>query len=53
MNLPLQRIHDCRSSYGWLLFPLWFGRWIAWFDNYGLRMTSSIGFHNCTRTGVY
>ena len=55
MNLPLQRIHDTRSSYGRLLLPLPFTRrWLALFDDHGLRLTDRTGgFHNCTRTGVY
>ena len=50
-NLPGDRIHDVRSSYGRLLLPLARGRWIAWFDWYGLRLTWHLGFHNCTRSG--
>jgi len=53
MNFPLQRIHDVKSGYGFLLFPL-FGRWLAWFDKHGLRRTDrAYPFHNCTTSGVH
>jgi hypothetical protein len=57
MNLPAHRIHDSRSAYGVLLFPIPFsgGRWLAVFDDRGLRLTDRKpgGFHNCTWSGVY
>jgi hypothetical protein len=57
VNLPLARIHDSRSSYGRLLLPLPFsgGRWLAAFDDKGLRLTDRTpgGFHNCSWTGVH
>ena len=51
MNLPTDLIHDPRSSYGRLVFPLLKG-WLAWFSRYGLRRTDNNGFHNCRVTGV-
>ena len=54
MNLPLHKIHDTLSGYGRLLMPVYGGRWLAWFDMHGLRLTDKpFGFHNCTKTGVY
>lgn len=52
MNLPFQKIHDPEYSYGHLLFPF-FGKWIAYFEKHGFKLTSHHGFHNCTRTGIY
>jgi hypothetical protein len=52
MNFPLQKIHDPRSSYGWLLLPIG-RRWLMWSVDHGLRLTFRGGFHNCSRTGVH
>ena len=62
MNLPFNYIHDCLSSFGRLLFPLfWLKkdinlnriRWLAYFKDYGFRITDRFGFHNCTETNIY
>jgi len=62
MNLLSHYIHDCRWSFGRLLFPLFWlkkditlnrFRWLAYFKDYGFRVTDKYGFHNCTRTGIY
>lgn len=54
MNKPTNRIHDPRSGYGYLIFAVPFaGRWFAYFDDHGFRLTYRLGFHNCTRTGIY
>jgi len=59
MNLLFHYIHDCRWSYGRLLFPTWKKdrhkklRWVGWFEGYGFRITDKFGFHNCTWTGIY
>ena len=55
MNKPLDRIHDIYASYGRLLLPIPFsgGRWLMVTDRWKFRRTASIGFHNCTSTGVY
>ena len=58
MNLPFDKIHDTRWSYGLLLIP-WFGKpiysgkrhWIAWFKDYGIKRTDYLGFHNCRLYG--
>jgi len=62
MNLPFQRIHDPLSSYGRLIFPIFWKKktsnnkmvWLSYFDNYGFRSTDPhFGFHNCTITRIY
>ena len=54
MNLPFHRVHDVFASYGRLLLPIPFsgGRWLMISDKRRFRVTSSYGFHNCTRTGI-
>jgi len=62
LNRPLDYIHDPTSSYGRLLFPSLkkgvYGntRWIALFCYPSgikkVRMTDSIGFHNCRIRGI-
>ncbi len=55
MNKPIDRIHDPVHGYGYLVAPVPFvGRWLAVFDNRFLPcLTYRLGFHNCTRTGIY
>lgn len=59
VNLPADRIHDPLSSYGYLVFPITkrdqhgHRRWLAWFVDYGFRLTDTCGFHNCRATGVF
>ena len=60
MNLSFHRIHDCQSSFGHLLFPLFWKKdrynkikWLGIFFDYGFRITDKFGFHNCTTTKIY
>ena len=46
-------IHDIRWSFGYLVLPLGFGNWVAWFRGKGWHIARPNTFHNCTRTGVY
>lgn len=51
MNWIGHEIHDVDQGYGRLIFPLWRGRWLAWFRYRGAMVTSRLGFHNCTHSG--
>jgi len=60
MNLPFHRIHDCQSSYGYLILPIFWKKdrynkikWLGYFDDYGIRITDKFGFHNCNTTGIF
>ena len=52
MNLPADRIHHIRWSYGRIIVPPAFGLGLGWFDSYGLRRLDA-EFHNCRETGIY
>ncbi len=52
MNLPLDKIHSVRWSWGWLVLP-WFGGWVSLTKDHGLRLARYGTFHNCRVTGVY
>lgn len=58
INLTCHKIHDPLSGYGRLILPMpnkdIYGksRWVAWFENHGMRLTDINGFHNCTATSV-
>jgi hypothetical protein len=48
---PGNKIHDIRWSFGKLLHQLSDGKWVAWFNDYGIQVTTE--FHDCTATGQY
>lgn len=52
MNRPGDYVHHISWSFARLLVPWTRGRWLAWTEDYGLRLISP-WFHNCTRTGKW
>lgn len=67
INLPGDKIHHLQYSYGHLIFPLGFNKWICWFHKkeayYGngiwkypkisqFRIIKINACHNCRMTGI-
>ena len=58
-NLPFDKIHDITYSYGSLILPLPIQSdngellWLAYSIKYKFFVTNTMGFHNCTRIGIY
>lgn len=61
MNLPTDKIHCIDWGYGWLLFPIWWNKWLCLREPYKKAITRSKRFrianrdrfHNCRVTGIY